>query len=334
LSALEANTTGSNNTATGYQALYSNTTGGLNTAFGHKALYSNNTHYNVAFGNQAAQNNTSGNDITAIGYEALKANTTGDNCVAVGWNALSSHTTGNSNVAVGHQAGRYTTTGNSVVFIGDGAGKQSTTATGSVCIGAQSSGSGGGNYNTAMGYYAGYHLTSGTNNLLLGKNSGRSTSPSGALTDSSNKICLGDDNMATFYCVQSSIQTSDSRDKTDITDFTGGLDWVNQMNPKTYHWDKRSWYLNGDATPQDILDVTPDGTHKRDDLQIGFLAQDILAIEQANGYADNNENSLIVNLTEDTTRYGLAYERMVPILVNAIKELSAEVEALKAQLNS
>ena len=50
---------------------------------------------------------------------------------------------------------------------------------------------------------------------------------------------------------------------------------------------------------------------------------------------------LVVNLTEDGMSYGMKYERLVPVLVNAIKELSAkndalaaEVEQLKSQLNN
>ena len=46
-------------------------------------------------------------------------------------------------------------------------------------------------------------------------------------------------------------------------------------------------------------------------------------------------------LSPDGMRYGLMYERLVPVLVNAVKELSAkndalaaEVEQLKSQLNN
>lgn len=142
-------------------------------------------------------------------------------------------------------------------------------------------------------------------------------------------MVLGNSSIGAFYCAVTTINASDSRDKTDINDFDGGLDWVNAMQPKTFNWDRRDWYAGDEPTPQDILDAVPDGTKKKEDLQLGFLAQDILDIEQANGYADNNENSLLVNLTNDETRYGLAYSRIVPILVNAIKELSAKVEALE-----
>ena len=43
---------------------------------------------------------------------------------------------------------------------------------------------------------------------------------------------------------------------------------------------------------------------------------------------------LTVDLTEDGTRYGLKYERLVPVLVNAVKELSAKVEELESKLNN
>jgi len=268
-----------------------------------------------------------------------------------------------------------------------------------------------------LGRVAGWNITTGSNNLCLGISSGRSTSPSGEITTGSNTICLGNNDIANIYCADTSISSSDSRDKADQTNFTGGLDWVNAMQPITYKWDKRVWYnededptlkittsiantftsnkeikgrtsgatakfasgsgdiitLNWDVdgdfeagetiyqvgngtedpfepeieatvaasnffddglkTPADILATTPDGTHKKDSVNLGFTSQSILAIEQANGYAlTGNDSSLIVDLTADGTFYGLKYERMVPILVNAIKELSTKNDALEARI--
>ena len=42
---------------------------------------------------------------------------------------------------------------------------------------------------------------------------------------------------------------------------------------------------------------------------------------------------LFVSINEDETAYGLKYERLVPVLVNAIKELNAKVKELEAKLN-
>ena len=52
-------------------------------------------------------------------------------------------------------------------------------------------------------------------------------------------------------------------------------------------------------------------------------------MEQANGYGSSNDDSLVVNLTEDGMSYGMKYERLVPVLVNAIKELEARLSALE-----
>ena len=56
----------------------------------------------------------------------------------------------------------------------------------------------------------------------------------------------------------------------------------------------------------------------------------MLDIEKANGYGNSRDDSIIVSNNMDEMSYGIKDERLVPILVNAIKELSAEVTALKA----
>ena len=94
------------------------------------------------------------------------------------------------------------------------------------------------------------------------------------------------------------------------------------MRPVTYRWDRRTWY-GTDEQPYG----TPDGSKKRTKLHIGFLAQEALEIEKTNGYGSSKEDMLVVNLTPDEMSYGMKYERLVPVLVNAIKELSARLDA-------
>ena len=161
--------------------------------------------------------------------------------------------------------------------------------------------------------------------LEIGHNAGTNSSPSGAISTGSNNICLGDSSISNLYCADTSISSSDQRDKTDVTSFTIGLNWIEALRPVTYRWDKRQWYGTDDEPYG-----TPDGSKKRQRLHIGFLAQEALAVEQANGYGTNNDDSLILNLTDDGMSYGMKYERLVPILVNAIKELSTRVQALEA----
>ena len=179
--------------------------------------------------------------------------------------------------------------------------------------------------NTCIGKSAGEPLTTGTNNTLLGDDAGRGNSPSGEITTGDNNVVLGNNSVQNLFCADTSISSSDSRDKTDVTDFSIGLAWINALRPVTYRWDRRTWY-GTDEEPYG----TPDGSKKRARLHVGFLAQEALAVEQANGYGTSNDDSLILNLTDDGKSYGMKYERLIPMLVNAIKELSTRVTALEA----
>jgi hypothetical protein len=109
-------TTGTGNSALGFNALVNNTTGGSNTALGFNAL----------------TNNTTGNDNTALGQSTLEDNTTGNGNTALGRAALL-NTTGSGNVALGQQAGLSLTNGSGNIVIGNNgvAGESATIRIGS-----------------------------------------------------------------------------------------------------------------------------------------------------------------------------------------------------------
>lgn len=333
-SAFTSNTTGTQNAALGGSALSRATTAQDNIAVGYFAGRGTTTgSYNIALGTLAlgSATATTPRDNVAIGYFALSANE-GNNNTAVGSSALQNNTTGAENVAVGKDALLDNTTGGSNTAVGLESLSNNTTATNNTSVGQRSlANNTTGLNNTALGGSAGRSLTTGSNNLLLGVNSGRSTSPSGEITTGSNNVVLGDNNITNLYCADTTISSSDARDKTDVEDFTYGLHWITQLRPVTYRWDKRAWYVGNDATTEDLLNAQPDGSKKRSKLHIGFLAQEELEVEKQFGFGETKDDMLIANINEDESAYGIKYERLVPVLVNAIKELKAEIELLKAK---
>ena len=93
-----------------------------NTAEDDNALFSLDTSQgtdNTATGFEALDSNTTGNYNTASGQGALSANTTGRNNTANGQNAMLNNTTGSFNIALGDNAGFSLTTGNHNIDIGN-----------------------------------------------------------------------------------------------------------------------------------------------------------------------------------------------------------------------
>jgi hypothetical protein len=99
---MTVNTSGSNNTALGYQTLKTNTTGGSNIAVGQSALSLNST----------------GSNSTAVGFEALK-NATGSNNTTLGYSAGSTITSGSNNLVLGYNAQSSTATVSNEITLGN-----------------------------------------------------------------------------------------------------------------------------------------------------------------------------------------------------------------------
>jgi len=313
---LEDLTTGDYNNCVGFQTGMQMTEGSANTALGYYSLSQCTTgDYNIAIGSNTM----------SVGI------TTGDENVCIGRNAGDDMAGGYENVCVGARAGRDITSGFRNVFVGTDTGIVHTDGHYAAALGHKALHQVTGNSDVGIGDHAGFDITSGGNNICVGGSAGRSGSPSGAISTGSNVICLGNNSITDIYCADTSISSSDQRDKTDITEFNHGLDWINKLKPVTYRWDKRDWYHEYDDEGTVTKEGTPDGSKKKARLHLGFKAQDVLEVEKSFGYSSKKDDMLTVNLNEDESAYGMKYERLVPILVNAIQELSAKVTALEAK---
>jgi hypothetical protein len=158
-SALNANTTGTDNAAVGYQSLIANTTGSRNSASGTSSLFANTTGSdNTALGTFALFTNVSSSENTALGSRALQVST-GTSNSAVGYQSLTANTTGTSNTAIGVRSGR---------FIADGTTANAVT-TNSVYIGAETKALASGQTNQIV---IGHNATGlGSNTAVLGNDS-------------------------------------------------------------------------------------------------------------------------------------------------------------------
>jgi trimeric autotransporter adhesin len=104
-SALTTNTSGSDNTAVGGQAMFFNTTGWSNTALGRSALYKNTIGTeNSAFGAYSLLNNTTGTNNIGFGIYSLKENSIGSNNIAIGTSALAQNSDGSNSIGIGYLA--------------------------------------------------------------------------------------------------------------------------------------------------------------------------------------------------------------------------------------
>jgi hypothetical protein len=324
--ALNANTTGEQNTAVGYGALDANTTAGYNTAIGANSLGVNSTgQYNTALGRNALLGNTTADFNTSVGFRSMETNSTGTNNTAVGSYALLANTTANNNVAIGFQTLYPNTTGANNTAVGQGAGGSITTGSSNTFIGN----SAGTNTTTGIGNtFIGYNLvhtnSEASYNLLAGYNSTTASAGNGWAT-------FGYNNARTYIFLggTSWSGTSDLRLKENVVDHTLGLGFINALRPVTYNWKKKK------DVPSELSDYYREGSDDRVNgtgaLRHGFIAQEVKAVMDSNNLASDSFN--LWNIMGDGTQ-ALADGELVPILVKAIQELSAQNAELTTRIEA
>ena len=288
---------------------------------------------------------------TGLGSGAGDSITTGTLNAFVGVNAGTAVTTGVSNAYVGYDAGAaYNASFNAYVGYQTGRNMQGNGNTGignSAIQGVGSSSTGADN--TAVGFWAMRVITSGASNTAIGSAAGYSS-----VTTQDNVTCLGyqaeitgsnqvqlGNSSTTTYAYGAVQNRSDERDKADIQTTNLGLDFVMQLQPRMFRWDMREDYRppapGPDATPEEIeawqeacklANITHDGTHKRNRLHHGLVAQEVKAVMDSmgvdfGGYQDHT-------IKGGDAVLSIGYEEMIAPLIKAIQELKAEFDAYKA----
>jgi len=117
------------------------------------------------------------------------------------------------------------------------------------------------------------------------------------------------------------INISDESVKTDVNSISGALDGILQLAPKSY-------YLSNELLPGAAFD---------NDLAFGLIAQEAQQVfpnivkEVAKPLIRDDEGNLA---SQEGELLGVAYEQLIPILISAMQEQQAQIEALSAQVSA
>ena len=257
---------------------------------------------NVAFGDGALANNTSGTHSIAIGFEAIRDNSTGVRNVAIGTGALKRNT-GSENIAIGINTLQQSAIANSY----------------NVQLGSHAGNVNHGDGNVMVGHYAGNNVNGvpvwnqfSSNSIYIGRETQSATSTTtneivigyDAYGAGSNSIRLGNTSISKAHIQVGWTITSDQKWKENISSLPYGLNLVKALRPVEY--------------------TRKNAPEKRKEM--GFIAQEVeTALDQV-GFKDYGF------LEKDNSGYSLRYNDFIALSVKAIQELSAENEALKTKV--
>lgn len=299
----------------------------------------------------------------AIGYASMYFLTTGFDNIAIGNLALYNHITGNNGIAIGACAGGTANVFNSSVGLGScsyGKGFSQCAACDVVAIGACAGALcvGVAHQNVLIGVAAGYSLTTGCNNVIIGTCAGYSlttginntiignlcaaamvgcsgtlyiawgnngaSAPDGYIEGESTGISLGNTSPAAALHVTGEIVAtlditafySDRRLKDNIIIIDCALDKIKNLTGVKYNRNNLAKSLG----------------FENEKTQLGLLADEVEkvlpeAVNLAPFDTDSNKQSI-----SGENYLTVKYERIIPLLIEGIKDLNAKIHTLENKL--
>jgi hypothetical protein len=326
------------NVAVGNYTLDALTSGDYNVAVGYEAGSGITTgSYNHLFGRQAGKAITTASHNTLLGSAAGIAITTGQRNLIIG-EAGFSYDTENDNLAIGHAA-----------FSGSVAGGEFNVSIGNYSLDALTSA----DHCTAVGYNAGTNNTTGIRNVFIGSNAGTTnttgeenisigytTTMGGSGENRSITIgteVQGNTDYTTIGYGSNDIRTahgntgwaavSDERYKKDIEDSTAGLSFINDLQPRTFKYKNLGDLPNTfNAYKENSTDV-----YKNSKTNHGFIAQEVKAV--IDSHSEIKDGFRMWDDRPDGSQE-ISETPLLPILVKAVQELSAQVTTLQQEVNT
>lgn len=326
---------GNRNSFFGHQSGRQNQAANDNAFFGYQAGYSATGNKNSFFGSGAGMATTTGTDNVFAGAGAGAANTTGLYNVFIGSGAGDSTTTGFGNTYLGANASNASVVGFNNTVVGRDAGGFGPNYSTNTAVGYQAGGSSNSADNTFLGAFTNVvpgvsHSTvigagasvDTSNTIMLGTVNDTVRAPNqlnaasiyggsidagginvnGTITAYKLKLTVGTGpGSGTNLCINASdvvvTCSSSLRYKTNIADFTRGLDVVRQLRPITFSW-------------------KTDGSN-----DIGFGAEEVEKVD-----------ARLVNYNGRGQVESVKYDRIATALVNAVKEQQTLLGTLQEQI--
>ena len=181
-----------------------------------------------------------------------------------------------------------------------------------------------GSDNTCIGRFGGDTITTGSNNTCIGSGTDTSAADSSnqtsigynAACSADNQVSLGNSSVTTLRCGATTIASiSDRRDKTNIKDSNFGLEFLETIRPVEFEWNVRE------------LSASDKNCSKNGKKRLGFIAQEL---DEAVKPEDKEKLDLVYSANPE--RLEAKQGNLLPIMVKAIQDLSAQVKILQQEL--